>query len=285
MSTEAERKRVFGAIMSVLVIFLLFVPAYATYYIDDRLSTKVLEIEGLYENGTIIHTYEPIDKTQIDNMWSSEEITGDYANNDSYYIKKHSAGIKQNKIAYTNFVTYTGGGNYTVTPNYSIQSAPPVFDYRGIGVPLNITLHNLTQFDFIRLTSTDEHTARYIQLRKLGGQHQNTAFMDMRPDVYIYTMTLSAKTWLNSFPDEKVYVFWDGHLPTALNDSDATWNFRVEGFNLEPADAFYWEDEQLYVFSLVPVGIIWTIGLAFTTQILDVKLDTKESRKKTKGRN
>lgn len=283
MTREQDRKKMFGAIMSVLVIVLLFVPAYTTYYIDQRYKTRILEVEGLYENGTIIHAYEPLNTAHVLNLWADDQVDVNQANNDSYYIKKHTSGIKQNRLAWTNFVSYIGNGNYTVTPNYTLMTSPPTYDWRGIGVPMNITLGNLSQFDFLRLTCNDEHFARYLQFRTFPNANQRTSFQEVRPDVFNYFMTLQAKQWFATYPDEKVYLFWDGMTPTALNSSDVTWTFKLEGFVLDPEHQFAWDNEQLYVLTLVPVGVIWTIGLFFSTQVLDVKWDTKPKREYKRG--
>jgi hypothetical protein len=274
-----EKRKIFGAIMSIFVIVLLFVPAYSTWYINDRWETQILTVEGLYENGTVFETYEPVDQTQIGRMWTDEEITADYSNNDSYYMKIHDAGIKRNKIAFTNFVAYIGDGNYTVTPNYTIQTSPPVYRWRGIGVPINVTSHELAEFDFLRLQTNDEHTAKYLQFERSFGK-QEVAFQEVRNNTYMLIMTLGLKTNLLSSPDVPVYLFWDGQTVTALDDTDVTWTFKFNAFVLDPEHQFFWENEHLYILSLIPVGILWTFGLLLSTDIIDLKWDTKKKKKK-----
>ncbi len=271
-------KKVYGGIMAILVIVALLIPAYATYYIDDRWSSHILTVEGLYENGTIMATYEPVDDDQLGRMWTGEEWTTPHDDdNDSYYMmnEKFPTG-NNNRLTLTNFVAYVGNGNYTCTPNYTYH--PADYDWRGIGVPYNITTHELAQYDFLRLYSNDEHTARYLQYEKSFGKHE-VAFQEVRNNTYILVVTLGLKTNLENAPDQPVYIFWDGQTTTALDDNDASWTFRFSAFNLDTEHQFVWSNTHLYALSLIFTGVILTIGLAFSTQILDIKIDKKRGRK------
>lgn len=257
---DKETKTVIRWVMAISVIAILFIPAVAVYEIEARTETHILSVEGLYTNGTVFSTYEPVDKIQIANMFSAETVILDQDNNDSYYAKN-------NQIAYTNFVTYIGNGTYSVTPNYTIHH--PFVGNLEIAVPLNITTHELAEFDFIRLFSNDEHSWRYIVFNHaFNGWKEYLWFEEIRADTHIMIMSLSIKNWLLSAPNENVYVVYN-----AINPTDITWNFKVIGFNLDTIHQFSWDDKQLYIVSLLIVAGIITPLAILSSKTIDLKLD------------
>lgn len=250
-----------GMIMALLVIVVLFVPAYASYEIEQRTVNRILTVEGLYENGTVINTYEPVDKTHTELLYTGEIKSGEQANNDSFYAKV--SGVTY--LYYTNFVTYTGNGNYSVTPNYTLQALP--YTQRFISVPLNITTHELAEYDFLRITTDSLHGFHDIVYRTSFGE--NHIFLDkVRNNTYMIINSISTKTQLLSAPNERIYlVFAD------INPADITFMFRAEGFDLESQDQFFWTDEHL-LFGSVAVGFtIMLVAAIFTTNYVDVKFD------------
>jgi len=61
-------KKIAGMIMALMVVVILFLPAYAAYEIEQRTVTHIQTVEGLYENGTVFSTVEPIDKDVYPNF-------------------------------------------------------------------------------------------------------------------------------------------------------------------------------------------------------------------------
>ena len=240
---DKEMKTLIRWILSLTVIAILFIPAIAVYEIEARTETNVLAIEGLYTNGTVIYPYQPVNQIQIPTMFTGESIILTQANNDSFYLKdKVGVGSPAYEIAYTNFVTYIGNGTYSVTPNYSIHSEIPPANVFEIGVPLNITTHELAQFDFIRLYSNSEHTFQELIYKSIfSGQHERLYFDAVRNNTYNIVITLGIRTSLLSAPNEKIYV-----LDSDLDKTDITWNFKVVGFNLDEIHQFTWDDNQFY---------------------------------------
>jgi hypothetical protein len=262
-------------ILAIMVIAILFIPAYAGYEVERRTATHILEIQGLYQNGTDILAYEPIDETHLQSLFLGEIKIGSMSTPDSYYMKHQ--GVEY--INFTNFVTYLGNGNYSVTPNYTIQSTP--YQWRSIGIPLNITASDFVSYDFIRLTTNDEHTAKYIRAKStFSGGSRTTAWQQLDNNTYILTSTLGLQNQLaGTYPNERIYIEWNGNTPTALDDTDANWIFKIEGFNLEPEHQLFWQDEHL-VYGSIAVGLtVMIITLVFTTNYIDVKLD-KSKRKR-----
>lgn len=264
---EKDNKKLIRWILSLMVIVVLFIPAIAVYEIEARTETNVLAVEGLYTNGTVITTYEPIDMIQVPKMYSGETITLTQANNDSYYIKD-IVGFAFD-IAYTNFVSYVGNGTYNVAPNYTIHTDVPPANVFEIAIPLNITTHELAEFDFIRLYSNSEHTWQELIFRTpFLGNHDRLYFDLVRNNTYIIVISLSTKTALLSAPDEMIYV-----LDSDLDKTDVTWNFKVVGFNLDEIHQFSWSDNQLYIVSLLIVSAILTPLAILSSKVIDLKID------------
>lgn len=253
--------KIAGMIMALLVIVVLFVPAYASYEIEQRTMTNILAVEGLYENGTVINTYEPVNQAHVESLYFGEIKMGAEANNDSFYAR--TQGV--NYIQYTNFVTYTGNGNYSVTPNYTYHVLP--YTQLFIGVPLNITTHELAQYDFLRVTTDSLHGFHDIVYRTSFGE--NHLFLDkVRNNTYMIINSLSTKSQLLSAPDENIYLIF-----ADINKADLTFMFRAEGFDLDEQDRFFWTDEHLW-FGSVAVGfVIMLVSAIFTTNFVDIKFD------------
>ena len=268
-----SKKPIMSMIMALLVVLVLFIPAITSWYIDDRHTTQILSVQGEYENGTILHPYEPVNQNQVFNMFIGEVKVGEMSNNDSYYLKHQGVDY----INFTNFVSYIGNGNYTCTPNYTIHSVP--FQWREIGIPLNITNGDIAKFDFIRLTSNDEHTSKYLRFRTIySGGSLNTAFLQTSNDTYISINSFQRKAQLNVLPNEKIYLTWNGQTPTSIDDTDLTWQFKIEGYNLTETDAYFWSDEHLYITSMGIAFVILLVGFILTTDYIDIKFDTKRRK-------
>lgn len=262
-------KKIAGMIMALLVIAVLFVPAYASYEIEQRTVTHILEVEGLYENGTVFNAYEPVDQTHIEAFFTGEIKTGTHANNDSIYIKFQGV----NYMEYTNFVSYIGNGTYAVTPNYTIHGLPYI--YRQILIPLNITTHELAEFDFIRLNTNSEHGWHEFLFRTTGGNQW--VYLDKtRNDTYLTINTVGAKSQLLLSPDEPIYLSFSG-----LDQSDVTFNFKMQGFNLDEEHQFFWTSEHLYFGSVAVAFVVLLVCAVFTTNFVDIKFDkVKDGRRK-----
>lgn len=260
-------KKLAGMIMALLVIIILFVPAYASYEIDQRTVTNILTVEGLYENGTVISTYEPVNQSHLESLYFGEIKTGAQANNDSIYLKNQGV----NYIHYTNFVTFIGNGTYSVTPNYTIHTAP--FVYRSILIPLNLTTHQLAEFDFIRLYSDDSHAWRYITYKALW----NVEYLyldEIRNNTYMIINSLGTKSQLLTAPDTTIYLEYQ-----ILNPADVSFNFKIQGFNLDDEHQFFWSDEHLYFGSIAVSLTVMGICALFTTNFVDIKIDREKKRR------
>lgn len=262
---DKELKTVFRWVMSLAVITILFIPAVAVYEIEGRTETHILAVEGLYANGTVFNPYEPVDKTQIASLYNIQTVNYNANNNDSYYAKKLSTvGFH---MAYTNFVTYTGNGTYAITPNYTIQPLIPTAFWLEIGIPLNVTTHELAQFDFIRLYSNSEHGFIDLFYDSIGGG-THVYFTEIRNNTYMLIMDLSLRTNLLSAPDKPVYILYTG-----IDKTDVTFTQKVETYTLEGADVLTWDDKQLYIVALLIVGAILTPLAIFSSKVIDIKID------------
>lgn len=260
-------RKIAGMIMALLVIVILFVPAYVGYEIEQRTVTHIQSIEGLYENGTVISPVEPVDKTHVESLWFGETKTGADANNDSVYVKFQGV----NYVYYSNFVSYIGNDTYTVTPNYTIHSLPAT--YRQILIPLNITTHDMVEFDFIRLTTNSEHA--WHDLIWNDGGDQWLLMDQIRNDTYMIINSVSTRGAFLTAPDGQMYLSFSG-----LDITDAVFNFKLEGFNLDEEHQFFWTDEHLYFGT---IGIAFTVMLVcavFTTNFVDIKFDKGPGKKR-----
>lgn len=265
---DKELKTVIRWIMALMVIGVLFIPAFAVYEIEARTETNILSVQGLYTNGTGFTTIEPIDKTHVGLMYSGETITLSQPNNDSYLLSQIGWGVED--IAYLNSVNYIGNGTYAVTPNYTVHTEPPTILNYQIGIPINLTTHDLAEYDFIRLYSNSQHGQAYLIYRTVfGGTIGWACYFDvLETNVFIIPITLAKRQSLLSSPNENVYLFYD-----FVNPADVTWNFKIEGYVLDSIHQFTWDDNQLYLVSLLIVAGILTPCAIFSSKLIDIKFD------------
>jgi len=269
-SEKGFNKKIVGMVLAIMVIAILFIPAYASYEIEKRTVTNILTVEGLYENGTAFETLEPVNQAHFESMFWGEIKTGESPNNDSVYVKVQ--GLEY--VYYSNFVSYIGNGTYAVTPNYTIHTTP--FTLRWIAVPMNVTTHQLAEYDFLRLTTDSKHAWNDLVYRYFGANY--IYFDEIRNDTFMIINSLGTKSQLLSAPDEPVYIFFTG-----IDDTDVVFNFKFEGFNLNDEHQFYWQDEHL-VFGSVGVSLSVMIMCAlFTTNFIDVKFDKVKNGRRKRG--
>lgn len=276
--TNTSNKSMMGLVLSMVVIGVLFIPAYTTWHIEDRTTSVILEVEGLYENGTAFVVAEPFDHAQFEAIITGETIVLDQANNDSVYFKEKTGF--GNDIAYTDSVAYIGNGTYACTPNYTIHDDTPIYDWLGIWIEFNMTNAEILDFDFIRITSNHEHASVNLVWSR-GWTYDADPLIYMENNEWLYVVGLVADTKLKSYPqDDTMYLLFDGQTPTALNQSDITFNFKVEGFNLLDEHQFFWQDEHLFTMSLVATLFILGITVTFASEIIDIKIDKKKGGNK-----
>jgi len=263
---EKENKKLIRWFFSLMVIVVLFVPAIAVYEIEGRTVTNILTYEGLHTNGTEFTTLEPVVFSEFENMYSLETVTLTQSNKDSCYVKEIGA---VSEIAYTNSVNYIGNGTYSVTPNYSIHSNIPLATLLDFAIPLNITTWELAEFDFIRLYSNSEHAFNDLIFRSVFNNAREYLYFDeIRNNTYIIPISISIRNTLLSSPNSYIYV-----LNSGLDKTDVTWNFKCIGFNLDAIHQFAWDDNQLYLVSLLIMSAILTPLAIFSSKVIDLKLD------------
>lgn len=273
-------------IMAILVIAVLFIPGLIMYEAEKQTVNRVIELEGLYLDGTIINI-TPINKTHVESQFFNEVIIGSVLNNDSYIYADN--GITK-QLYYPNWVTYIGNGTYhinidTTEPNFTI--APLVSRF---GMPININGTTFAKFDFVRITM-NQHSYPYdvwfkywfpfkpliwAGERSTFSLEQNTEITHtiLFPLLHYYRLDFTQYVDINGYPDFNIFVeLW------ATTDN---FTLKIEGFNFDETHKVFWNEEKILYLSLGFTASILTVGTVFSTKLINIKTGNKKIKRKSK---
>ena len=285
-------------ITSLMVIVVLFIPTYVISEVEQRTTDRVLTFEGLYVNGTTIHI-RPINKTEVGIAHLNEVIIGSANNNDSYIFSITGWLPSTNEIYYGNWVTYSGNGTYII--NYDKNEPPFILSSTGFGwrlyIPLAINGTTISEYDFIRVIINGFEYNNPVYLAywqwppwvEISERHLTPMDADNAPSPHtkIYPLGYVERTELTKMKtilgyEYDLYLRFDSaeYIPASKHFDDGNFTFKIEGFNFTDEHSFYWSDEQLVYMSLGGGIALMVLSAAFTTNLIDIKVDRQKRRKK-----
>lgn len=271
MSKVKIGKNQANMLMSLIVILVLLIPAYATYSIDENKQSQVMAVEGLYENGTIGLIVEPANETYIDRFCTSYNELDPAANNDSVLIGMNQSGSPRYVAQLQNALTYTGGGNYTVSVNWSAIPDAWISRGRALFIEFNITNSEIASYDWVKVYA-ELNTTVEVNLHTFPGT--NHYMTPVRAGEWILPISLAEISDLQANPNLHPALQL-GSQWTEQFDDNPTFTLRMEFFNFEEGNAPMFTDETLYIMSLILSDAIFVVAIVFTTNFIDVKLDRR----------
>lgn len=257
-------------VLSLIAIGVLFVPVYAVQSIEARAISHALEIEGLYVNGTAL---ELIDMTN-DTMEQLETFHAYATANesigaDSGLLISISGG---HDLLYRDRATYIGNDSYSISYNISEEPTGIILQ-RKLYIPLNINATELLEPDFIRILS-DWGASPGLAIFK----DTSALYLDCREvstDNYIMVNTLQTRSQITWMTDSQVFLFYDAYTePTTF-----TWTVKVQTEIYEGADVFTWNDDTLYIVSILLCDVLLIGAIVFASDPIDIKIDRPGKRR------
>ena len=247
-------------LMSIMLIITLMIPAITGYVTHDRKETIVISLDpSEYVHLGYVNS-ATINETVFENVYLPGYILQlEEANNETWYLR-HTTGIKN--YAKTNDVT-TVGNNNTCIVNYSATGTPN-FLFHG----LDMTAHEMAEYDFLHLTSNAEHGQVFMVWYNQWGSLSSDWFMPTGGDNFLFTISSFHKQDLLASPDNKIYLSYQN---IDITDVSYTWSLTVNDL---PDTVWSWTDTQLYAISLMASILIMAVTIAFNTDTLDIKIDT-----------
>lgn len=281
-------KKVFGKmnpitvnfLMMIIALTVLILPAGILVYSESWKTAKIMDVQADYYNGTSIGFNTP-NTTIINDIMNVQTNLGNESGFDCAYfgIRSTPPEITKRSIYYANWITYIGNNTYHFDTNTSVMP-DSTYDDRMVIAELNIKQSDFADFDFVRITQTfSDDVSKYDIV------YPNTIPSGYLQTVYGKTATTSTQTIIITSLADKIDMenTPNGTVYFLMEKSDISTDFTVsiEGFNLIGDDALTWTDDQIYVLTLLGCDILMIIGLVFTTNFIDVKID-RETRRKSK---
>ena len=277
------------------LVVTLLIPILSFGQVESERHETINEIITTYSNSTIENEIESmieikgnLSATQLTNMFNINFECGTFSTADSFYVYEFKEGsIDKHRIRYQNSVTYTGGGNYSVSADYSDVSDSK----SSFMIPLNLTSHDLTTYDYIKLISDDGQPSRFLTYRDGYRVLSWLEFDDLSNDSYSLILSTSQKADLLSAPNETIYLSFNDLSGVDYNETDTAWSFNLAGGVIEDIDIIIsdidissWSemtvifDDELYVFFMF-IANITAIGFwAFSFKMKNPQISYKEFR-------
>ncbi len=279
-----------GVLLMFIAIAVLIVPAAATYQIESQYTEHIFAVEGDYANGVSIGIVEPINNisafasspANLDGYqavfgYNPARVIGEEVGSDTAFMENKPGSSDQ--VYEGNFVTYTGGGNYSITVNYSANLEESSSTARYLGVALNFTSKEMGDYDFIRVT-TDYDDASYYMAWYGNSAHHYAGDATATNEI-LFVPSLYYTAWANERPNATVYLQIGSKSTDQLgSDEPATINISIEGFNLEGADVLTFTDESMFVIVVVACDFMLGAAILFATDAIDISYDKPKRRRK-----
>ena len=249
-------------------------------------NLTINDIEGDYIN--VNSTYNI---SRVENLFDVTTVIYTHPNPDYFYVNHFNEGGLDNvKIVHENNITYIGNNSYLISPYWN--QIVSTFFYKGVGTPLTSTTHQITDCDYIRVTSTDQQPNLYLAYwNGINERHVEKPFYKHDNNTWILPLSLSFKTELLSMPDYEIYLYWKG----VLNESIESWIFKIEKIDIGgslalfeasllsdfelPPDFFIFE--YYYVIILSVMIVIYAVTLVLNSKGLN--FEYKENNPYQKG--
>jgi hypothetical protein len=131
-------------------------------------------------------------------------------------------------------------------------------------------------YDFVRLTETFDGTPVALRLQTGANSWDTILPTQTSDDEYIFILGFYSQSYISSYPNGTMYLIFMNEMNTDITD----FTFNLEGFVLQPADAMMWDDEQIYIITILICDILLIIGFIFTTNFVDIAIDHTSAKKK-----
>lgn len=258
-------------VLSLMAIGVLFVPVYAVQSIEARAIDHALEIEGLYVNGTALEVIDFTNDTrdQIESFYGGADIN-ETASLDSVVMINTPGNVD---LIYRDRATYIGNGSYTMTYNLS-EEPSGIVQQRKLYFPLNINATELLAPDFVRIQS-DWDLPPKLFVTDGGSGAEVYPFHEVSENNYIYVNTIQSRAIISQFSDSQVFLYYDLYEEPTTD----SWEVKIQIESYEGADIFTWNDQTLYVVSVLLCDILLVGAIVFASDPIDIKIDRPGKRR------
>ena len=264
------------AILSIFAVILMIIPAIAVNEINDRTTTNILAVEGLYNDGENILIGTP-NCVEIQEVYDCDYLGGE-ANNDTAFINWVS-GLGADNTFMGNYITYIGDGNYTLVPDYTDNPEVPQTTGLIFVIELNITTTELLNMDFLRLNIDTDYNS-YIVFDNEFGVKRTWQSIETSANETLFVPTLIVKSWLQQSVNSTVFLQL-GEIGVNNFDSEPTTvPFKLESFELTSAHALEFQDTAVYFMTIFALNVMYTIAFIFATDTMDIFVDKNRKNKR-----
>lgn len=259
-------------VLSLIAIGVLFVPVYAVQSIEARAITHALELEGLYINGTAL---EIID---FDND-TTEQIEDFYNVVSNIYTEIGSDSVAfvtvigNQTLTYRDRASYIGNDTYSMTYNISEEPTGQV-QQRKVYFPLNINGSQLMEPDFIRVLSDWDLPPQFCLFSGGNGLELGN-FHEVSTDNYIFVNTIQSRSSISPFEDSQVFLYYDMYEEPITS----SWEVKIQKETYQGADVFTWNDDTLYIVSILLCDVLLIGAIVFASDPIDIKIDRDKKRR------
>lgn len=265
-------------ILSILAIVIMIVPAIAVHQIDARTTNQIIAIEGLYNDGDNILIKAP-NYTDIESTYNCDYLGGD-SGNDTGFINYRS-GIGNDNCYMGNYITYIGDGNYTIIPDYTDNPVIPQTEGLIFAIPLEVTILQLQNADFLRINIDAELTGSYLEFTnditgvKYIWESENTGVNES-----LFISSLIIDSWLSKSLNSTVYLRIGESYTNEFELEPVSIPFKLEMFELTAADSLEIQSTTLYFLTILSLNLMFTFAFIFTTDTVDIFIDKNRKNKR-----
>lgn len=272
-------------ILMIIAISVLMIPAATISYADSMKVTRVLSVHTTYINGTTPDLTNPINQTIAISDYNAQTVFDTTLGNYFLFSIRNLGSISTRRtIDFKTGVSYIGNNQYSVVPDFSNFVPDSSYPYTRFRTVLDISAIDFSNYDFVRI-SNSENVSMAFEIATSPGSIASVGTSHLvAPGEYIVVNTLSSRAMLNSNPNATIYL-WIGDVGTFKSTYNKTLTFSIEMFNLSPADALTWNDDQIYVLTLLGCNMLMITAFVFTTNFVDIKLDRTKPQKPRKRKS
>lgn len=258
-------------VLSLIAIGVLFIPVYAVQSIEARAVTHALELEGLYVNGSAINIIDFDNDTQDQIESYHYYATANYTSgSDSVVYLNAGAGVTD--ILYRDRAVYIGDGSYAMTYNISEESGS--IQQRKVFIPLDINATDFISPDFVRIQSDWEYMPQIVIFESLNAYYLSYP-LEVSEDNYIFINTIQTRSILSAHPDSQIFITYN----CDPQPETFSWTVKIQQESYTGADIFTWNDDTLYIVSILLCNVLLIGAIVFASDPIDIKIDKDKKRR------
>lgn len=279
-----------GILTALLTIGVLMIPAYVSYEVERQTVENVLNVEGLYINGTAIGT-RVMNKTECELQWTNENVLGSFSNNDSYIYG--TDGINR-ELYYGNWITYIGNGTYQINTNISDLAFGITPLGHRLGIPININGTTLAKFDFIRIEFTGQSYPHPLFFKywslftpwlesgerlafPIDNNEKPSTHKKILPLILVNIANFNEYTDFNGYPEYDLYIEFQSanNIPKSKEFGDGNFTIKIEGFTLTDVHQLSYDSETVYLGSVFGSILLMSTSGLFISKTIGIKIVKK----------